>query len=100
MAFIQIIEFRTDKIDEMRKLDGQWQAEARSQGATARRGILCSDRDEPGHYFQVVFFDSAEDAEKNSQLPVTQEFAGKMMALGDGEPTFRNLDVVEELEYQ
>ena len=24
MAFIQIIDFRTDQIDEMRKLDGEW----------------------------------------------------------------------------
>jgi hypothetical protein len=99
MAFIQIIEFRTDKIDEMRKLDGEWQAQATSEGATARRGILCSDRDDSGRYFQVVFFDSYEDAEKNSNLPVTQEFAGKMMALGTGEPVFHNLDVVEDLEY-
>jgi hypothetical protein len=100
MAFIQIIEFRTDKIDEMRKLDGQWQARARSEGATARRGILCSDRDDPGRYFQIVFFDSAEDAEKNSSLPVTRDFAGKMMALGTGEPAFHNLDVVEDLDYR
>ena len=47
-----------------------------------------------------MFFDSFEEAEKNSNLPVTQEFAEKMMALGKGEPTFHNLDVVEELDYQ
>jgi hypothetical protein len=100
MAFIQIIEFGTDKIDEMRKLDGEWQARAKSEGATAQRGILCADRDSSGRYFQIVFFDSFADAEKNSNLAVTQEFAEKMMALGTGEPTFHNLDVVEDLEYQ
>ena len=100
MAFIQIIEFRTDKLDEMRKLDDEWKERAKSEGATARRGILCADRDDQGRYFQVVFFDSFEDAEKNSNLAVTQEFAGKMMALGQGEPTFHNLDVVEDLDYQ
>ena len=99
MAFIQIIEFRTDKIDEMRKLEGEWQARAKSEGATARRGLICSDRDNSGRYFQVVFFDSFEDAEKNSNLPITQEFAGKLMALGNGEPTFHNLDVVEDRDY-
>lgn len=99
MAFIQIIEFRTDKIDEMRKLDGEWQKQAKSAGATAQRGILCSDRDNAGRYFQIVFFESHEEAEKNSALPVTQEFAAKMMALGNGEPAFHNLDVVEDLEY-
>ena len=100
MAFIQIIEFRTDKIDEMRKLDEAWEARAKSEGATAQRGILCADRDDAGRYFQIVFFDSAEEAEKNSNLPVTQEFAGKMMALGNGEPSFYNLDVVEDLDYR
>ena len=100
MAFIQIIEFRTDKIDEMRKLDGQWKERAKQEGATAQRGILCADRDDSGRYFQIVFFDSYEDAEKNSNLPVTQEFAEKMMALGKGAPTFHNLDVVESLDYQ
>ena len=99
MAFIQIIEFRTDKIDEMRKLEGEWQARAKSEGATARRGMICSDRDNSGRYFQVVFFDSFEDAQKNSNLPVTQEFAGKLMALGNGEPIFHNLDVVEDRDY-
>jgi hypothetical protein len=100
MAFIQIIEFQTDKVDEMRKLDGEWRDRATKEGATAQRGILCADRDNAGRYFQIVFFDSFEDAEKNSSLPVTQEFAEKMMALGKGEPTFHNLDVVEELDYR
>ncbi len=100
MAFIQIIEFRTDKVDEMRRLDGEWRDRAKAQGATAQRGILCADRDDAGRYFQIVFFDSAEDAERNSGLPVTQEFAAKMMALGNGDPTFYNLDVVEELDYR
>lgn len=100
MAFIQIIEFRTDKIDEMRKLDGEWKARASSEGATAQRGILCADHDDPGRYFQIVFFNSLEEAEGNSNLPVTQDFAGKMMALANGEPTFHNLDVVEDLDYQ
>lgn len=100
MAFIQIIEFRTDKIDEMRKLDGEWKERAESEGTTPRRGVLCADRDDSGRYLQIVFFDSFEDAEKNSNLPITQEFAGKMMALGKGEPTFHNLDVVQDVDYR
>jgi hypothetical protein len=41
-------------------------------------------------------FDSYEDAMENSNLPVTQEFSQKMMALGDGPPTFYNLDLAED----
>jgi hypothetical protein len=35
-------------------------------------------------------------AVKNSESPVTQEFAGRMAALADGSPTFYDLDVIEE----
>jgi hypothetical protein len=33
---------------------------------------------------------------ENSNHPTTQEFSKKMMALGDGAPTFYNLDVVDD----
>jgi hypothetical protein len=33
---------------------------------------------------------------QNSNLPVTQEFSQKMMALSDGSPTFYNLDVIDD----
>jgi hypothetical protein len=95
MAFVQIIDFRTSKFDEMRKLEDEW-VTAASPESTARRVITGADRDDPGHYLQVVFFDSYESAMENSNLPVTQEFAQRMMALSDGPPSFFNLDVVED----
>jgi hypothetical protein len=95
MAFVQIIEFRTSKFDEMRKLEEEWEAAAGPE-STARRVITGADREDPGRYLQVVFFDSYESAMENSNLPVTQEFAQKMMALSDGPPTFYNLDVVDD----
>ena len=57
MSFVQIIEFRTDNIDEMRKIGDEWEAAAAS-GRTARRRLVCQDRDNPGRYFNLVFFDS------------------------------------------
>jgi hypothetical protein len=95
MSFVQIIEFRTSRFDEVRKLGDEWEAAAGAERRVGRR-VLCQDRDEPGRYFNIVFFDSYDEAMANSELPVTQEFAGKMMALGDGEPSFYNLDVVED----
>ena len=97
MGFIQIIEFRTSKVDEMRAVSDQWE-EAPAGQRTASRRITCEDRDVPGRYFTIVFFDSYDEAMKNSALPVTSEFAGKMMELADGPPTFYNLDVVAERE--
>ena len=93
-GFIQIIEFRTSRFDEVQQLGEEWEAAAGSD-ATARRRLLCRDRDED-RYFNVVFFDSFEEAMANSDNPVTQEFSQKMMALADGPPTFYNLDVVED----
>jgi hypothetical protein len=95
MGFVQVIEFRTSKIDDVRKVGEEWEAAA-GANAKARRRVLTEDRDNPGHYFNIVFFDSYDDAMENSKLPVTQEFSQKMMALGDGEPTFHNLDVVDD----
>ena len=53
--------------------------------------VICRSRGKS--YVIVVEFPSYEDAMRNSALPETSEFAGRMMALCDGPPTFRNLDV-------
>ena len=90
--FIQVIDFETDKIDEGRAAVEEYRAATQGR-RTVKRGILAADRDRPGHYLNLVFFDSYEDAMKNSEMPETQELAGKLAALG-GPMTFLNLDVV------
>ena len=95
MGFVQIIQFTTSRIDEMEALGAEWQAAAGSD-STARRRIMCKDRDKENSYLNIVFFDSYEDAMRNSELPATGEFSGKLAALLDGPPTFLNLDLVED----
>lgn len=95
MGFVQIIEFRTSKFEEMERVGAEWEAAAGGDSKAQRR-VLCKDRDNEGRYFNVVFFDSYESAMENSELPATQEFSQEMMALAEGEPTFYNLDVVED----
>jgi hypothetical protein len=95
VGFIQIVEFRTSRVDEMLKVGEEWEAAAGADSKAARR-ILCKDRSDDGRYLNIVFFDSYEEAMENSSLPVTQEFAEKLMALADGPPTFHDLDVVED----
>jgi hypothetical protein len=46
----------------------------------------------------MVEFPSYEAAMENSRLPETNRIAEQMQKLSDGEPTFRNLDVVETHE--
>jgi hypothetical protein len=95
MAFVQIIEFKTSKLDEVRKLGDEWEAAAADQ-RLARRRLTCADRDDPNHIYNIVYFDSYDEAMANSDLPVTADFAARMMELADGPPTFHNLDVVED----
>jgi hypothetical protein len=92
VSFVQVIEFRTSKIGEVRRLGNEYAAKGGDE-LTVRRILRCEDHDEPGHYFNLVFFDSAESAMENSDLPVTHEYYEKMMALADGAHRFYNLDV-------
>ena len=95
MAFIQIIDFRTSKFEEGRKHVEEYRAKTEGK-RTAGRAIMCKDRDQPDRYLNIVFFDSYEAAMENSNMPETNELSQKLAALTDGQPTFLNLDVIEE----
>lgn len=95
MTFVQIMEFRTDNIDAMGAITGDWERATEGK-RTARRAMMTADRDEPGRYVMFIFFDTYESAMENSELPETQENAARMMAMADGPTTFRNLDVIDE----
>jgi hypothetical protein len=97
MAFIQIMQLQTSKVDEMRAAGDEWD-KATEGKRTVQRSLICEDRDEPGRHFIIVFFDSYEEAMKNSALPETDALAKKTMALSDTPPIFYNLDVIEERE--
>jgi len=95
MAFVQVIEFNTTDIDSVRQVNEEWRRATEGK-RTARREILARDRNNPGRYLAIVFFDSAESAAQNSNLPETQAAAEKYMALSDGPPAFSDLDVLED----
>ena len=95
MSFIQIIEYRTSRIDELdAALDGWLEATKGKRAAT--RGVQTRDRDATNTYVQIVEFPSYDEAMANSNLPETDEFAAKLASLCDGPPSFRNLEVVRE----
>ena len=95
MTFMHMVEFVRADLVRMRALNDEWE-QATEGMRTARRQMLASDRYHPGHYLEVVFFDSNESAMENSGLPETQVSATKMAALTEGEPSFRDLDVIED----
>jgi quinol monooxygenase YgiN len=94
VAFIQIVEFDSTRIDEMRERSEQYRQDTEGT-RTSSRATVCADRDKPDHYFLIVEFDSYEDAMRNSESPETQKMSKDMAELGSGPPTFHNLDVLD-----
>jgi hypothetical protein len=95
MTFVQIIEFSTSDFEGMQEIDQEWERATEGK-RTARRQLVARDRDHPGRYFSLVFFDSYESAMENSELPETKAAAGRYIELADGPATFYNLDVLED----
>jgi quinol monooxygenase YgiN len=95
MAFVQIIDFRTSKYDELMALDAEWR-KATEGKRTLRRSMVARDRNDPERYVVLAFFDDYESAMANSALPETGEFATKQQALASGPATFIDLDVLDD----
>ena len=91
-AFLQLIEFRTQHLDEFDSTVTQW-AEAIGAARTARWAMTGTDRDQPDTYLQIVEFPDYTAAMANSEHPATSEFADRLAKLCNGAPGFRNLDV-------
>jgi len=95
-GFLQIIEFSTTRVDEIRALAEKLRADREAEGQPlVRRGTFTADRDRPNHYLNIVEFDSYESAMENSNRPDTSEFAARMAELCDGRPNFYNLEVMQ-----
>ena len=95
MEFIQIIECRTSKVDELTELEREWE-KATEGKRTLRRSIITRDRNDPDRYLVLAFFDSYDSAMENSNLPETGEFGQKQAALLDAPMVFTDLDVVDD----
>jgi hypothetical protein len=94
MGFIQLIEFRSNDIDQLKAFGDEFERTTEGK-RTVQRAIICQDRNDLGRFFNIVFFDSYEAAMENSRLPETQAIAEKMAA-ALGEATFSDLDIIED----
>lgn len=95
MTFMQIIEYETDRADEIDALLDEW-ASVTEGKRTATHETHARDRDNPSHFVDVVEFPSYEEAMRNSDLPETRRFAGEIGALCSTGPRFLNLDVMRD----
>lgn len=91
-GFVQIIQFKTSKFDEMQKLVDEFRQKTEGRRMTSR-AMVGRDRDNAGQFVTIVEFPSYEAAMKNNEMPETQAMSEQMMKLADGPPTFYNLDL-------
>lgn len=95
-GFVQLIQWKTSRIDDVEKLNTEWRQRFPEMGPT--RILVGADREDEGSYVTVVEFASYDEAMRNSADPATSEFAERMAALCDGPATFHNLDVIHSEE--
>ena len=90
-GYVQIIEMKTSRIDEIDALIEELRASGDPMPMT--RATMVADRDRPNYYLNILEFDSYEDAMANSNRPETTGMAQRMASLCDEPPRFYNLDV-------
>ena len=92
-GFVQIIEYETDKPEEMKALRNEMRDDMGDTAASFGRLVVTQDRDNPRRYLIIVEFPSYEEAMENSGRAETDAFAGRMAALCTRGPIYYNLDV-------
>jgi quinol monooxygenase YgiN len=93
MKFVQIIEIKTSRFDDLEALHKQWLKDTEGIRTTLSERI-CEDRDNRGSYLIIVEFPSYEAAMANNDLPATNRISEGITSLADEPPVFRNLDIV------
>ena len=94
MTFVQIIDYKTDKVDDFNRLMDRWVEQTQGK-RTATHSIVAKDRNSH-HVVEVVEFPSYEEAMRNSNLAETNRIFEEIVALCDGPPTFTDLDVIRD----
>lgn len=95
MTFVQIVDCKTRRYDDMNRLMDSWVA--RTEGKrTATHAVVGRDLADAEHYVEIIEFPSHEAAMANSDLPETNRIFEEMVALCDGAPSFTDLDVVRD----
>ncbi|WP_155056432.1 hypothetical protein [Streptomyces blattellae] len=96
MKFVQIIDFETERLEEMEQQLQQFVQHNAGKGGGLIHRILLRDRDNPGRYLALLKFDSYDEAMRNSEDPETTKLAEQLGASSIGERT--NCDVLDMSE--
>ncbi|KOG33686.1 hypothetical protein [Streptomyces resistomycificus] len=100
MTFVQIIEFETDRMGEIREMAKQVEQRFADRGDGPTHRLILQDRNTPDRYFVVMEFNSYEEAMRNSSAPETGEFAERMASMCTRGPSFIDCDVLDSTEFK
>lgn len=95
MSFVQVIEYKASDPEAVKRVIDEWESATEGK-RTARRLLLGKYREQGDRFCEIVFFDSYEDAQRNSELPETQRYAERMRDVVDGDPQYWDLEILEE----
>ncbi len=98
--FVQIIDFESQRYDEMKALLEQFEQKMRSQGGSGgpTHRIMLQDRERPGRYLAIIEFESYEDAMANNERPEVAELNEQLTAMATRQPVFTNCDLKDSRE--
>ncbi|MBQ1087661.1 hypothetical protein [Streptomyces sp. B93] len=98
MKFMQIIDFETERLEEMEQLleEARQGLAGKQSGPTHR--IFLKDRDTPGRYVALIEFESYDEAMRNSDDPETSKLAQRLGALCSREPRYTDCDLLDASE--
>ena len=100
MQYIQLVEFNTSHaVDEVKQALDAWLEASRGK-RTLHMAVVAADHDRPNHYWELLEYASEQDAMETAELPETKAAFQRWSGLLEGEPTFHNLDVVEQVGAQ
>ncbi|WP_329115683.1 hypothetical protein [Streptomyces sp. NBC_01465] len=98
MKFAQIIEFETERIDEIRSVIAQFEQQNQGkQGHPVHRTVL-QDRAHPKRFLVVIEFNSYEEAMINSRNPEVDKLSQKLASMATKKPTFTDCDIREQAD--
>ncbi|MCH5673195.1 hypothetical protein [Streptomyces gilvus] len=100
VKFIQIVDFETERIEEMRKLSEEMDERFASRSGGPTHRLVLRDRNQPNRYLVVIEFNSYEEAMATSNAPETAEFAQRMAALCTRPPAFTDCDLEGMTEFK
>ncbi|MFI7007884.1 hypothetical protein [Streptomyces sp. NPDC050145] len=100
--FVQIIDFETQRIDEVRALlldfEQQMMAQSPRPDSAPTHRMMLADRDTEGRHLAIVEFESYEDAMRNNERPEINKLSERLVALCTRPPAFTNCDLTDSRE--